>query len=300
MKKILYSAGLIVFVAALALGATGAFFSDTETSTGNTFTAGAIDLKIDNESYAIDHNIPGFNNPQGNLVASENTSWGLADLTIQKFFNFVDLKPGDLGEDTISIHVNDNDAWLCAAAQITSDTDNGFTEPEDEVFGTNSDNDDGTVDGDLDSGLQFAFWVDDGDNVLESCGSNNTTQNCVDETENIFISGTLADIGAGDQIALADSVGGILGAGNPIPGGSDFFIGKAWCFGSLSQNPLEQDGGDQGRSPINGTGAAWDGSNIGNFAHTDQVIGDLQFYAEQSRNNGEFLCSKWTPRWPEL
>ena len=32
-------------------GATGAFFSDTETSQGNTFTAGAIDLLVDNESY---------------------------------------------------------------------------------------------------------------------------------------------------------------------------------------------------------------------------------------------------------
>ena len=30
------------FVAAAAVGATGAFFSDSETSTGNTFTAGAI------------------------------------------------------------------------------------------------------------------------------------------------------------------------------------------------------------------------------------------------------------------
>mgnify|MGYP001578414017 FL=1 len=50
-KRILLSLGMIVFVAAAALGATGAFFSDTETSTGNTFTAGAIDLGIDNESY---------------------------------------------------------------------------------------------------------------------------------------------------------------------------------------------------------------------------------------------------------
>ena len=47
MKKILYSAGLIVFVAALALGATGAFFSDTETSTGNILQAGKLDLKIE-------------------------------------------------------------------------------------------------------------------------------------------------------------------------------------------------------------------------------------------------------------
>ena len=47
MKKILFSVSAIVAVAALTLYGTGAFFSDTETSTGNVFTAGAIDLKVD-------------------------------------------------------------------------------------------------------------------------------------------------------------------------------------------------------------------------------------------------------------
>jgi len=51
MKKILGSVGVLALVGALVLGATGAFFSDTETSTGNTFTAGAIDLGVDNTSY---------------------------------------------------------------------------------------------------------------------------------------------------------------------------------------------------------------------------------------------------------
>lgn len=37
----------IVAVAALTLYGTGAFFSDAETSTGNVFTAGSIDLKVD-------------------------------------------------------------------------------------------------------------------------------------------------------------------------------------------------------------------------------------------------------------
>src|SRR3989338_9560149 len=110
MRKILISLGMIVFVGAVVAGATGAFFSDTETSTGNTFAAGDIDLKIDNESYAIDNNIKGYDNPVGRLVASLGTSWTIRDLTtIEKFFDFVDLKPGDIGEDTISLHVNNND-----------------------------------------------------------------------------------------------------------------------------------------------------------------------------------------------
>ena len=34
-RKIIMSLGVVVFVAALSWGATGAFFSDSETSTGN-------------------------------------------------------------------------------------------------------------------------------------------------------------------------------------------------------------------------------------------------------------------------
>ncbi|KKW20518.1 MAG: hypothetical protein UY64_C0045G0015, partial [Parcubacteria group bacterium GW2011_GWA1_51_12] len=42
---------VVAAVAVVVVGATTAFFSDTETSTGNTFTAGAIDLKIDFDGY---------------------------------------------------------------------------------------------------------------------------------------------------------------------------------------------------------------------------------------------------------
>ena len=67
-----------MFVGGLVAGATGAFFSDTETSTGNTFAAGAIDLGIDNESYY-------------NGVFNADTSWDLSDLTDQLFFDFQDI-----------------------------------------------------------------------------------------------------------------------------------------------------------------------------------------------------------------
>lgn len=46
MKKILVSLSIIGIVAAIAIGGTVAYFYDTETSTGNTFTAGTLDLKI--------------------------------------------------------------------------------------------------------------------------------------------------------------------------------------------------------------------------------------------------------------
>ncbi len=46
MKKILISLSVIAAVAAIAVGGTIAYFSDTETSSGNTFTAGTLDLTL--------------------------------------------------------------------------------------------------------------------------------------------------------------------------------------------------------------------------------------------------------------
>lgn len=45
-KKILISLSIIAAVAAIAIGATSAYFSDVETSTGNTFTTGVLDLEL--------------------------------------------------------------------------------------------------------------------------------------------------------------------------------------------------------------------------------------------------------------
>jgi predicted ribosomally synthesized peptide with SipW-like signal peptide len=46
MNKILLSLGTIALVATIGIGGTVAYFTDTETSTGNTFTAGTLDLKV--------------------------------------------------------------------------------------------------------------------------------------------------------------------------------------------------------------------------------------------------------------
>ena len=278
--KILLSGATIVAAAALVIGGTFAFFSDSETSTGNTFTAGAIDLQIDNESYVT--------NNAGVLVASSGTSWQLSDLTVQKFFNFTDLKPGDIGEDTISLHVNNNDAWLCAAAQITQDTDETCTDPENaDDLSCSAPN----GNGELDDQINFAFWGDDGDNVLET-----------DEVDNIFVEGPISGLDGAGQIALADSGDNVWSGlpNDPVTGGETNHIGKAWCFGTLTPNPVAQGSG----SPISGilargTGFTCNGSGVDNAAQTDKVMGDLQFYATQSRNNDDFTCdANYTPVWP--
>ena len=78
MKKILLSILTIGLVASVAFGATRAFFSDTATSTGNTFSAGTMDFRIAR---------PGETN--------------------HRIFNVSDLKPGQVVEGYLAV-VNDS------------------------------------------------------------------------------------------------------------------------------------------------------------------------------------------------
>lgn len=270
MRRIILSLLVIAGAGAvIASGATGAFFSDTETSVGNTLTAGAIDLLIDNESYY-------------NGVVSENTSWELRNLTIEKFFDFSDLKPGDFGEDTISLHVDTNDAFLCANVTLTSNDDNGLNEPEALVDET-----DGAGNGELAGEVNFIWWADDGDNVLE-------------DDENVLNSGNMSSLGVGNSmpLVLADSQTNIWNenqTGGPVTGGETYYIGKAWCFGALTQVPLAQDtlGAESPRTPANSTGGiSCDSTNLGNETQTDSLTANVSFEAVQARHNGSFMCTR--------
>ncbi|MBC7836581.1 hypothetical protein H7X87_02275 [Acetobacteraceae bacterium] len=270
MKKILLSLGSIVFAGAILAGGTGAFLGDIETSTGNTFATGVIDLLVDNESYVT--------NNDGVLVMSTSTSWSLSSLAGKLFFNFLDLKPGDIGEDTISLHVNTNNAWACMNIAMTGTPENGQNEPETLVDPTA-----GTNDGELQNNLFFNFWADDGDNVYEV-------------GEQIFKSGWAKDIFLGLNWPLADASTNIWGGSGPITANTVKYIGKAWCFGAMSTAPKTQDG--QGKKTnstngplVRGTGFSCAGQNVGNIVQSDGIKANVQFLVAQSRSNSAFLCS---------
>jgi hypothetical protein len=266
MKKILLSMGSILFAGAILAGGTGAFFGDTETSIGNTFATGIIDLTVDNESYVTDED--------GKLVYSSTTSWALGSLAGKLFFNFPDIKPGDIGEDTISLHINNNKAYACMSMKITSTLENGQTGPEDLVDPTGIWNG-----GELQDHLYFKFWADDGDNVYE-------------QGENIFKYGTAKEVFNGKIFPLADSKVNIWGSG-ALPANSTKYIGKAWCFGDMIHSPVVQDGkGKNGSNGplVRGTGFICDGSRVGNIVQSDSITADVSFYVVQSRNRGQFMC----------
>lgn len=268
---------MIVFVGGLVVGATGAFFSDTETSTGNTFAAGELDLTIDNTSYGFDWNNPHLDRtPTGVWGPNTANSWQLSNLTNQLFFSFDDLKPGDYGEDTISLHVQ-NDAWACMAFDLTGTPENGQNEPELDVPDLTV----GADEGELQNYLSFLFWHDDGDNVFE-------------EGEVVIedLSGLPGSAFTGEWLTLADSE-----TGNPIKAHIEDdadYIGKGWCFGEMERTPERPAQNSTGPTPGN-TGFECDGAGDHNIAQTDGIVVDVEFYAEQSRNNPNFLCSSLPP-----
>lgn len=252
MRKILTSLLVIGILSSGVFSLSQAFFNDTETSTGNVLSAGAIDLKIGNNSFY-------------NGQASGVTSWSLDDLNDKLFFNFTDIKPGDRGEDVISLEVSSNSAWACADITITENDDNTCTGPEllDDSSCT-PDNDD-KFDGELSQNLEFVFWLDDGNGVYQT-HEQILTQGAASQALNQTF--TLAD-------SLTNNLGG--GNGNPMEPNHTYYLGKVWCFGDLAIN--------EGNITCNG-------AMLDNATQTDILKGNISFYAIQARHNENFVCGR--------
>jgi len=266
LQRVFLIGGLLTLV---GLASTGALFSDLENSTSNVFATGGIDLQIDNSSWY-------------NGEIHEATSWTLADLTDQLFFNFTDLKPGDLSEDTISFHVNNNDHWLCANVELTESGENTINEPESAAGDTT----DGVWSGELDEHLEFIFWADDGDNVLE-------------DNESILLNGKPDSLPQnpgtpGVTYAIADSTHNVYSGlpDDPLPGDVPYYIGKAWCFGELTPAPVAA---GTGVNPGVNPGVTCDGSLETNISQTDTLKGNITFTAIQSRDLPDYVCGQPVP-----
>ena len=285
-RKILISLSAIGVAAAIVIGATTAYFSDTEISSGNTFTAGSIDLKVDNHCYynGAECELANDGKYHWNGNVNENEcfcTWELTDLDGKLFFDFEDLKPGDHGEDTVSLHVT-NDAWVCLTLTPTAAWENGMTEPEKKIDSTW-----GQWGGELDDYLEFVFWADMCDNGDVKPGDNKYTPDC-----DVLLTPTPISVASDEttgsiKLPIADSQSSIftyLGEPVPLSATTTYYVGKAWCFGKLDMDELK----NNGIIKCDGSGDA--SNHYYNDAQTDQLIGDVEFYVVQARNNSNFTC----------
>jgi predicted ribosomally synthesized peptide with SipW-like signal peptide len=128
-RKILVSVMVIALAGALIGGGIYAYFSDTETSTGNTFTAGTLNL------------VP---STSGTGPGGKYTVTAGGDGVNGKVV-FTTLAPSDSGSITWTLNNDGNlDGTLTMASDVTFE-ENGSNEPESAVSGNN-----GGGNGDLD------------------------------------------------------------------------------------------------------------------------------------------------------
>ena len=157
MKKIITSLLTIGVLSAVVIGGTMSFFSDKETSIGNTFTAGTIDIAVDGE------------NP-----------W-------QGTFVWEDIKPGKDFEMSFEItNVGENPLKLWKIIKCMQYDDNGVIEPEQEWYDEfNS----GNPKNDLDSAIVYEMEVDENMVVSREAGIT------MDQIKNNYIGLMKLDVG---------------------------------------------------------------------------------------------------------
>jgi predicted ribosomally synthesized peptide with SipW-like signal peptide len=259
MGKIWKSSLVVLAVAVAVGGATYSFFSDSETSTSNTFTAGAIDLSIGSQ-------FSSNGNANGGPVAFglDSTNDG------RTLYTFTDLKPGDFGSGSFQLSVTSNESYACAMTTIDAVPDNGIVDPESDAGDVTN----GPQAGELQNFLQFATFADlNGNGVRDPAEPLNVNQYNGGDGNGF----TTAQMAAAGWIPVADpsSPNTWLTIGSLLPN-TTYNAGFMYCFGDFDSN---------GVCSINM-------SSNDNLAQTDGISGSLVFQAVQTRNNASFLCSQ--------
>lgn len=211
---------------------------------GITFATGGIDLKIDSE--ATYNGLPW---PSG--------TWELKNLVpgVDKFFNFSDIKPGDYGENTVSMHVENSDAYVCLDFKNLKSSENGENEPESQA--------DLSEGGELALNMEFFAWFDDGDNKFEKYEPpifGTSTQEATD---------VLND----KTYTIADSE-----TDRQCKAGKTCYFAIYWCAGDLTVNTYNPS-------------LICNGENLGNGVQTDSMSVDVSIRAVPTNENPRFLCS---------
>ncbi len=129
MRKIIISLSVVAAVAAAVIAGTTAFFSDTEQSTGNTFTAGTIDIAVNGQ------------NPWSQSAP----------------FVMADMKPSQVDYTNFTINnvgTNPVNVWKKVSGVVTEE--NGVNEPE-QAYYTANPNENGKSN--IDSVIQYDLSV---------------------------------------------------------------------------------------------------------------------------------------------
>ncbi|GAB7092984.1 hypothetical protein JCM30237_01360 [Halolamina litorea] len=236
-RQILAGMGAVGLASAGAGLGTTAYFSDTESFSGNTLQAGELDLKLDYKSTymggagRLDH-VQAMGYPDAEDLGEGRYLLGQAptpedeieweNLVQSNEFDFCspeadqylvngdeipvftldDIKPGDSGEVTISLHICDNPAWVKMNGSLYDNLENGMSEPEMEADDLNP----GEI-GELADEIQVCVWYDeDCDNVYEATGTGQQQ-----ELEVALVSDTSGSMSGANLTALKNAATSFVG-----------------------------------------------------------------------------------------
>ena len=177
MKSVLLSMVVFALVAAIGAGGLFAYFSDTETSEGNTFQAGNTDLAVDVNWYDD---------------GREQNPWP-EEIPLIDPSTTADIKPGHRGESTISLHAYCVNAELLMKFFNFINDENGSAGPE-ITLGDAPDDPLDDLDGELASYLWLRLWEDNGLDGEPVTGDEGEGDNIWQEAERIVWESYFADL----------------------------------------------------------------------------------------------------------
>ncbi len=223
-------------VAAATIGATGAFgtsvFGFKPSPPPQTNCGGGLDLKIDIDGKIYEH-------------------------LSKPIFKLDDMKPGDSGEETLSMHVNQTSCGFINF-DLTSDKENGCSEPEKLVDKTCGNPGEGK--GELNDETKWIIWQDIGNVPGWQCGANPRCRADAQEGDNILNGKEVVWTSGALTADKKYGVGELTSAQVP-------YFGFAWCFGEW------------------GAGFSCQGASLDNETQGDSFKADLIFSAEQKQNH---------------
>ena len=253
-RRALAGLGTIGLASAGAGLGTSALFSDTESFTDNTITAGTLDMTVTASVEAANQ----YWQDNANLEQLSATADGDAVTGLQ----VSDVKPGDWGIICFDISIADNPGYLMITTENLVSEENGYTEPEGE------DND---GNGELEDAILATIWHNyDGSGDRTGLSGLDSTTNVADGNQPVNWDPSRSEGGqvssdvhyttlkeAFDTYSTGVTYGG---SAEPIPVDD---TGITLCL--LLEIPEE----------------------VGNEIQSDGLSFDLMFAAEQVRNNDD-------------
>lgn len=210
-QKAVLALALVATVATAGFLSTRAFFSDTEKSAANVFTAGSLNLKV------------GINAPGSQWPTVEPR-----DNNNQQLFAIGGLMPGQEGVGELRLLSEGGDAWACVSAEITGNPENTRLSQEQSAGDASA----GGNSGELAQYMEIALWEANG--LANSDGIVGPNEK---ETLQVM---PLEDFANGDFYTLQDSDF----EDNPLTAGNEYRHEFAYCFGTFTNvTDVETNGG---------------------------------------------------------